>query len=95
MNGSGEGRILSPHSFSIGSGQRTNEVAMSVNCGGVDGIKVRRGDFGSTAEAPARFPSGLNANLIFMWLKDPRFAPAESSASAAEAVVESIFYLSR
>ena len=33
----------------------------------------------------------MNANLIFKWLKDPRFAAVESGASAAEAVVESIF----
>ena len=33
----------------------------------------------------------MNANLIFKWLKDPRFAPVESGRSAADAVVESVF----
>ena len=33
----------------------------------------------------------MNANLIFKWLKDPRFAPVESGPSAVEASVESVF----
>ncbi len=43
----------------------------------------------SVAQVARRY--SMNANLIFKWLKDPRFAPVESGASAAEAVVESIF----
>lgn len=33
----------------------------------------------------------MNANLIFKWLKDPRFAPIESSVATVDAVDESIF----
>ena len=33
----------------------------------------------------------MNANLIFKWLKDPRFAPVEGGVSTANAVVESLF----
>ena len=43
----------------------------------------------SVAQVARRY--SMNANLIFKWLKDPRFAAVESGASAAEAVVESIF----
>jgi transposase len=43
----------------------------------------------SVAQVARRY--SMNANLIFKWLKDPRFAPVESGVSAADAVVESIF----
>ena len=43
----------------------------------------------SVAQVARRY--SMNANLIFKWLKDPRFAPIESSVSAADAVVESNF----
>ena len=33
----------------------------------------------------------MNANLIFKWLKDPRFAPVESGISGVDASLESIF----
>jgi len=43
----------------------------------------------SVAQVARRY--SMNANLIFKWLKDPRFAPEESGVSAADASVESIF----
>jgi len=43
----------------------------------------------SVAQVARRY--SMNANLIFKWLKDPRFASVESGVSAADAVVESIF----
>jgi transposase len=43
----------------------------------------------SVAQVARRY--SMNANLIFKWLKDPRFAPVESDVSAADAVVEGIF----
>lgn len=43
----------------------------------------------SVAQVARRY--SMNANLIFKWLKDPRFAPVESGVSAADAVVESNF----
>ena len=43
----------------------------------------------SVAQVARRY--AMNANLIFKWLKDPRFAPVESGVPAADAVVESIF----
>lgn len=43
----------------------------------------------SVAQVARRY--SMNANLIFKWLKDPRFAPVESGVSAADAVVESVF----
>jgi len=43
----------------------------------------------SVAQVARRY--SMNANLIFKWLKDPRFAPVESGRFAAGAVVESIF----
>jgi transposase len=43
----------------------------------------------SVAQVARRY--SMNANLIFKWLKDPRFAPAEGGVSTADAVVESIF----
>jgi transposase len=43
----------------------------------------------SVAQVARRY--SMNANLIFKWLKDPRFAPVKSGVSAADAVVESIF----
>ena len=43
----------------------------------------------SVAQVARRY--SMNANLIFKWLKDPRFPPVESGVSAADALVESIF----
>ena len=43
----------------------------------------------SVAQVARRY--SMNANLIFKWLKDPRFAPEGSGVSAADASVESIF----
>jgi transposase len=43
----------------------------------------------SVAQVARRY--SMNANLIFKWLKDPRFAIEESSVPTADAVVESIF----
>lgn len=43
----------------------------------------------SVAQVARRY--SMNANLIFKWLKDPRFAPIESSVSTVDAVDESIF----
>ncbi|WP_237271238.1 transposase [Sulfitobacter sp. M220] len=43
----------------------------------------------SVAQVARRY--SMNANLIFKWLKDPRFAPVEGGVSTADAVVESIF----
>jgi len=43
----------------------------------------------SVAQVARRY--SMNANLIFKWLKDPRFSSVESGVSAADAVVESIF----
>ena len=43
----------------------------------------------SVAQVARRY--SMNANLIFKWLKDPRFTPVESGVSAADALVESIF----
>lgn len=43
----------------------------------------------SVAQVARRY--SMNANLIFKWLRDPRFAPVKSDVSAADAVVESIF----
>ena len=33
----------------------------------------------------------MNANLIFKWLKDPRFAPVESGISGVDASLERVF----
>jgi len=43
----------------------------------------------SVAQVARRY--SMNANLIFKWLKDPRFAPVESGISGVGAVDESIF----
>jgi transposase len=43
----------------------------------------------SVAQVARRY--SMNANLIFKWLKDPRFAPVNVGVSDADAVVESIF----
>ena len=43
----------------------------------------------SVAQVARRY--SMNANLIFKWLKDPRFAPIESNVSTVDAVDESIF----
>lgn len=43
----------------------------------------------SVAQVARRY--SMNANLIFKWLKDPRFTPVENGVPVADAVVESIF----
>ena len=43
----------------------------------------------SVAQVARRY--SMNANLIFKWLKDPRFAPVKSGVSTAGASGESIF----
>jgi len=43
----------------------------------------------SVAQVARRY--SMNANLIFKWLKDPRFAPIESSVFTVDAVDESVF----
>ena len=43
----------------------------------------------SVAQVARRY--SMNANLIFKWLKDPRFAPVESGLSGVDASLESVF----
>lgn len=43
----------------------------------------------SVAQVARRY--SMNANLIFKWLKDPRFAPVESGPSIVDASLESVF----
>jgi len=43
----------------------------------------------SVAQVARRY--SMNANLIFKWLKDPRFAPKDSAPSPAENALEGIF----
>jgi len=43
----------------------------------------------SVAQVARRY--SMNANLIFKWLKDPRFAPVESGPSVVDASLESVF----
>ncbi len=43
----------------------------------------------SVAQVARRY--SMNANLIFKWLKDPRFAPVESGPSVVDAYLESVF----
>mgnify|MGYP001037016821 CR=1 FL=1 len=43
----------------------------------------------SVAQVARRY--SMNANLIFKWLKDPRFAPAESASALEGASLDSVF----
>jgi len=44
----------------------------------------------SVAQVARRY--SMNANLIFKWLKDPRFAPAEGGSSPEESIaLEGVF----
>lgn len=44
----------------------------------------------SVAQVARRY--SMNANLIFKWLKDPRFAPAEGGSSSGESIaLEGVF----
>ena len=43
----------------------------------------------SVAQVARRY--SMNANLIFKWLKDPRFAPSASTSAPADASVDGVF----